>query len=614
MKTLAPLCGASLIAVTLVTLPAATLRMPLDEVRTGMRGTGITVFDGTTREQFQVHILGVLANVMGPRRTLIVARLEGGPLADTGVIQGMSGSPVYIDDRLVGAVSYSLGSFSKEAIAGITPIDEMAATDAAPVLAAQHRSPPIQLAATRHGLTDVVRQAFEPTQPFARRPVDIRADGLPASEAGRLGTLLRPIGTPLVLNGFVPEIHDLWAAAFDGSGFVTTIGGAAVGAEMQAADPAPLAPGDPLGASLITGDMTMAGTGTVTMVENGRVYAFGHPFYNLGHAQFPMTRAHVTTLLPSLAISSKIAAIGEVIGTIDQDRATGIYGSLGPGPALVPVSVTLQAGDRDLRERFDFEVIDDPLFTPLLAYTGILNTFFSWTREVGASTYEIAGTVQLSGHADVTFRDVFAGDAAGINAAVSVSTPLTTLLRNTFEPVEVERVDITITSYEEPRTATLERVWVDAVRPRAGDVIPIKVASRTARGTETVETVMVTLPPHITGPVQILVSAAAELRQREALNGNQPHQARTLEQLIRALNATRGNDRLYIKLLAARPGAVVRGEALSALPASVLAVLEGNRAGGGLVRLQEATLGEWELPTEHVVTGSRLLSLSVEAG
>ena len=119
----------ALVVLTLATLPAATSRMPVDEIEAGMQGTGVTVFDGTRREPFDVHVLGVLTNVLGPRRSLIVARLEGGPLAQTGVIRGMSGSPVYIEDRLVGAVSYALGSFSREAIAGITPIEEMAATD-----------------------------------------------------------------------------------------------------------------------------------------------------------------------------------------------------------------------------------------------------------------------------------------------------------------------------------------------------------------------------------------------------------------------------------------------------------------------------------------------------
>ena len=607
----------ALAALALIPLPAATQRMPVDEIEAGMQGTGVTVFDGTTREQFDVHVLGVLTNVLGPRRSLIVARLEGGPLARTGVIQGMSGSPVYIDDRLVGAVSYALGSFSREAIAGITPIEEMAATDATPLRAARRRRfaplPPAH-AITHGALVDVVASALLPREPFAQRPGDVRAAGLPPVDAGRVGALLRPIATPLVLSGFAPEIHDLWRAAFDAGGLVPTVGGLRAGAQA-AADDRPLEPGDPVGASLIQGDLAMAGTGTVTLVEDGRVYAFGHPFYNLGRAQMPMTRARVTTLLPSLAISSRLATIGPVLGTIDQDRSTGIYGSLGEGPELIPVTLSIAAADRRLNERFEFEIIDDPLFTPILTLTGVLNTFLSWTRDVApASTYEVDGTATLGdGNGRVAFRNVFTGPSAAFSAALSATTPLMTLLGNRFEPVDVTRIDIDIRTHERTRAAVLERVQVDADRIRPGDTVPVRVAARTLDGESIASTVDVTVPRDAAGALRLLVADAAALDRRETQAGRQPHQARSLPQLIRALNAGRRHDRLYVQLLASRPGAVVHGQPRAALPPSVLAVLAGDGAGGDVTRLREATLGEWEVPIGHVTSGSRLLSLTVEA-
>ena len=607
-------CAFALVTLTLIGLPAATQRLPLDEIERGMRGVGITVFEGSTREEFEVHVLGVLTNVMGPRRNLIVARLEGGPLADTGVIQGMSGSPVYIDGRLVGAVSYSLGSFSKEAIAGITPIDEMAATDETPIPAARRRAATIQFASTGPQLTDIAGQPLTGFQPFADRAIDIHAAGIPNAEAAQLGTLLRPIATPLILNGFVPEIHNLWSTIFNKAGFITMIGGSSEAGSAQTPQTASLEAGDPIGATLMRGDLTMAGTGTVTLVENGRVFAFGHPFYNLGHAQFPMNRAHVTTLLPSVAISSRIATIGEIIGTIDQDRSTGIYGTLGPGPTMIPITVALSGADRNLNERFEFEVIDDALFTPLLTYTGVLNTFISWTREVGASTYEVESIAKISGHDDVRFRNVFTGGTAGINAALSTAPPLATLLNNTFEPIDLERVDITIKSHERPRVATLQRVWIDTDRPRSGDTITVKISSRTASGTGLLHTVDVDLPRHVTGPVQLHVADAAVLLQSETQAGRQPQQAESLIQLVRALNSTRENDRLYVQLLSVQPGAVVRGAPLNALPPSVLAVIEGDNQSGEVIRLRQATLGEWEVPTNHVISGSRTLSFTIEAG
>ena len=609
--------GIALAAATLVPLPAITSRMGVDEIEVGMRGFGVTVFDGATRERFDVQVLGVLTNVLGPRRSLIVARLEGGPLAQTGVIQGMSGSPVYIDDRLVGAVSYALGSFSREAIAGITPIEEMAATDSTPLLAARRWPTPLPPArdVTRDTLVDVVARALPPAEPFARRPGDVRAAGLPAVAAGRLGALLRPIATPLVLSGFTPEIHDLWNAAFGAGGLVPTVGGQRGGPSSGVDDGPPLQPGDPIGASLIQGDLAMAGTGTVTLVEDGRVYAFGHPFYNLGRARLPMTRAHVTTLLPSLAISSRLATIGPVLGTIDQDRSTGIYGSLGSGPELIPVTLSISAADRRLRERFTFQIIDDPLFTPILTLTGVLNTFLSWNRDVApSSTYEVSGTAALGGgYGNLAFGNVFTGQSAAFSAALSATTPLMSLLGNRFGPVELERIDIDINTYERPRTATLEQVRIDADRIRPGDTVPIGVAVRTVEGVAIAHTIDVELPRDVTGSVQLLVADAATLDRREVRAGRQPQQARSLPQLIRALSTGRQQDRLYVQLLASRPGAVVRGQPRAGLPPSVLAVLDGDRAGGDVTRLREATLGEWEVPIGYVTSGSRQLSFAVEA-
>ncbi len=609
--------GAALAALlTIAVLPAATPRIDLDEIEPGMRGVGITVFNGAEREEFGVEVLGVIDNVMGPRRSLIIARLDGGPLAETGVIMGMSGSPVYFDGRLAGALSYSLGSFSTEPIAGITPIGEMAATDAAPLRAARRRASEIVLAGgDREHLAAGLRRAFARTEPFAGRPGDVRATGLAPGDGARLGTQLQPIATPLLLNGFVPDVIDLWTTVFDGNGFVTTIGGtAAGGGEQSNDDSGPLAPGDPIGATLMQGDFAMTATGTVTMVDEGRVFAFGHPFYNLGRAAIPMTRARVTTVLPSLAISSRIATIGDVIGTIDQDRATGIYGSLGGGPTLIPFDVRIAAADEDVTESFAFEVIEDPFFTPALTLTGLLNTLLSWTQDLSsASTLEVTGAVHLrGGHDPIRLHNVYAGNGAAVSAAVSASAPLTTLLGNRFLPVEFDRIELAITTHERPRVAQLERVRIDAPRPRAGDTLPVTVSARTAEGELIVETINVNLPRDLTGAAQILVADAATLQSRDASAGRQPQQARSITQLIRALNRTRQQDRFYVQLLAARPGAVVHGQPQSALPSSVRAVLAGDRAGGDVAPLAEATLGEWDLPTGHVVSGSRLITLTIE--
>src|SRR5688500_720208 len=299
--------------------PEAQIRtFPVDDLKAGMVGIGKTVFEGDRLDEFQVHVLGVLRNVIGPRRNLILARLEGGPLAHTGVIAGMSGSPVYIDGRLVGAVSYSLGQFSKEPIAGITPIDEMidAATFAGPRRPAARVE--LEMPLTPASLRASLREAFSWMRPFADNPADVQVFGDPGVNAG-IGTMLRPIATPLTLGGFDATFIDPIASAFRDQGFVPMMAGAAAQDAPRATQP--LRPGDPVGVALMSGDLELGATGTVTEVDGNRVYAFGHPFYSLGPTQFPMTRAYVHTILPSLQSSMKIASTGDVIGTVSQDRS-----------------------------------------------------------------------------------------------------------------------------------------------------------------------------------------------------------------------------------------------------------------------------------------------------
>src|SRR6202047_3877037 len=289
-------------------LLAAPPHMSIGEVRPGMIGIGRTVFEGTRVEEFQVKILGVIENVIGTHRNLILARLEGGPLANTGVIAGMSGSPVYIDGRLIGAVSYALGSFSKEPIAGITPIEEMTA-ETTPAFRPASAHLQIDFPLTPVSLVGAFRKALNWNRPFADRPADAQLVGLTgiAGIGGReVGTLLRPIATPLVMSGFDPDLADRLGAAFRDQGFIPAGGPAGGSRAGDMPFDGPMKPGDAIGVTFVDGDFLLGGTGTVTHIDGDRVYAFGHPLYNLGATEFPMTRAYVYTVLPRLFSSSQL--------------------------------------------------------------------------------------------------------------------------------------------------------------------------------------------------------------------------------------------------------------------------------------------------------------------
>ena len=594
-------------------LPAQTRNFPVDELRTGMVGVGRTVFEGDRLDEFKVHILGVLKNNIGPRRNLILARLEGGPLAKTGVIAGMSGSPVYIDGRLVGAVSYSLGQFSTEPIAGITPIDEMIDAATLPTPRRQAARVDLPTPITQDGLRASLRQAFSWIRPFAESPNDVQVFG-DASLSPGVGTMLRPIATPITFGGFDGTVIDPIAAAFRDQGFVPVMAGSAQSLDAPARDakPQPLRPGDPVGVSLMNGDLELGATGTITEVNGNRVYAFGHPFYGLGPTQFPMTRAHVVTLLPSLLNSMKIATTGDVIGVVQQDRATTIAGTLGSGPAMIPINLTLTS-ERGTRKTFKMAMVNDQLFTPLLAYLSILNTLTSYERQNGVASYALRGGAMVKKYGEISFEDLFSGDQPSAAASASVVAPINLLLRNAFEDVELEGLNLEIDASEQPRSATLERVWIDGARVRPGSTVDLKVLLRTYRGDGVTKAVTVQIPPNARGSVSIMVTDGTRLSQWEARELQvQPLQSRGLPQMIRVLNNARKNNRLYVRLVTRDGGAVVKGESLAALPPSVLAVLESDRDGGNFRPLQSALLGEWEIGADYAVTGSRTLTIPLQ--
>ena len=456
----------------------------------------------------------------------------------------------------------------------------------------------------------MLRHAIRPVTAFASDPNDVVGIGLTSARAAQLGALLRPIAMPLVLGGFAPDAIDVISSTFAGRGLLPILGGGQ--ASDDAADAEPLQAGDPVAVSLISGDLSIAATGTVTMVDGDRIYAFGHPFQSLGPTDFLMNRARVQALLPSLLASSKIATIGEAIGTFQQDRATAIAGTLGVQPRLIPITVRLHTADgRHPSRTLRFEVVDDQLLTPLLAYVSVFNTLRAYAREAGTATFTVRGTLTVKGHEQVAFEDVFAGNSPSTGAATYVAAPITFLLHNDFEPVELERLDLDITSAEEPHTATLERIWLDDIRLRPGRTVFLKILTRSYRGEETIQTVPIGIPENASGELSLLVSSGPQLAQSERQELGRPLEPRSVTQLIRRINDARRNNRLYVRLLSNDAGAVVGGERLASLPPSMLAVYRADRSSGAVGTLNRATLDEWDITTEHAVSGTRTLLLSV---
>ncbi|HET7746035.1 MAG TPA: SpoIVB peptidase S55 domain-containing protein [Vicinamibacteria bacterium] len=586
--------------------------LPLADVRPGMKGVGHTVFAGTETEEFSVEVIGVLENV-GPRQSIVLASLRGGPLEKTGVIAGMSGSPVYIDGKLLGAVAYGF-PFAKETIAGITPIEEMLEATRQPLgaRAAAARFPaPWRAAGGINAPLDLesfVAALKRPIPALSLSPSALRAGSLPPHLAGQS---LTPLSLPLVFSGFDPSTFEWARGVFSSMGFSPLMGGAG-----SAAFPRPipdLKPGGPVALSLIEGDMDLSATGTITHIDGDRVYAFGHPFYNVGPTQFPMRKAYVYSVFPSLYQSWKISAAGEAVGTIEQDRNTAVAGRIGAVPRMIPVEVSLRSSRGDVR-KFSLRMVDDELFTPVLAFVSLASILQSQERAFGTATITVDARVSLAGRPQVQVSDMFADEQPGMRAAALVAAPLAYLMNNDFERVKVDKLQVDVTSQETIQTATLERAWVERTGPlRAGSTVPVKVVLRTYRGDTVTETLPLEIPTSAgPGSYVLLVAdgpALTAVEQREMRQGFEP---RDLDQLIRAINALRHNHHLYARLLRSEEGAIVRGEYLQSLPPSALAVLGGSEQGAGVVPLRTAAVWDFELATGYAVRGTRVLNLHIE--
>jgi len=580
-----------LIAIVWAGVPdrAAVPTMPFADVRSGMTGTAQTVFDGTEIETIEIEILGKIPNI-GPRQDLILARCSGGPLARTGILAGMSGSPVTIDGKLVGAIAYSWG-FSTEAIAGITPIEEM--------LDVRRRAGPGGSRAGDFRLETGWDRAFH----------DVSALNLLWEK--RLETLgAAPRGEwkqPLGLSGFGVR----GARAIEKRLAGTGIGAVQVAGSGAAGDTAPpLRPGSPIGLKLVRGDVEMAATGTVTWVEGNEVLALGHPLFGLGSVDLPMTAARVEALLPSLAGSSRVAVPLNEIGALREDRTAGVYGTLGGEPSMIPVRVQLESGSTS--DTFSFDVADDPLLAPVLFYLSLNGILGSAERAGGNATLRIgAGSViKMADGRDVSLDNVFAGPQALGFATGLPAYILHLLMNNVWAPPRVTGVNIILEYDELPRTTRLVRVIPDRYRVAPGETVDLELVLSPFRGPRRTLQASVRIPDEQpAGKLSVLVAGAAIVQRDERTD--EPVLPRDLDQLILLINQLRRNDRIYIMATAPDDGWLLDGARLSNLPPSVASVLvrpagHGNRAA---VRRRHAI--EESLPVGEVVEGQVRLELEV---
>jgi len=573
--------------------------LPVNQIEVGMKGKGKTFLQGDQFEEFEVEILGVMHNWQ-PKRNLILAKLHSDVLDRAGVVEGMSGSPVYIDGKLIGAVSYSLGAFAKEAIAGITPIEEM--------MAIPDRTSPESSYAPRMQMRN-----FITSEDFQ----ELSKAYYPSQASSVEGHLVKPLSIPLLFSGFSSHVFDEAKPFFSRLGFSPIQSGSS-GQIQPKISPAEMSlqAGEPVAVQLIKGDMDMAAVGTVTHVEGNKVLAFGHPFYNLGAVDFAMTKAKIMAVLPSLERSFVLSASDRTVGRFVQDRNSGVFGELGKLPRYIPINANLLTADGETKE-FKVQIADDKLFTPLLVNLVVSSLVLSEERNFGDLSLELKGTIYLDDAPPVQLQDLFSGnlDMAATDLSGIVAAVVYYLSNNEFKELGIHRIDLNIGIAEELRFATLEKIWLGKYEAKPGEIIPMKVYYRNFRGETIVDELSLPAPNLPPGSeFSLVVGDAASIQSIEVsqyrTSGFVP---RSLVQLIRLLNSLRKRNYIYFKIIAAKPGLFLRGEELPNLPPTMKSMFSSPRAASTPpVEITRSTLGEYRHGIPYVFSGLAVIPLKIK--
>jgi hypothetical protein len=581
---------------------------PLDDLRPGMKGIARSVFAGSEAQEFGVEILGILPGFTGPRQATIIAKLSGANVDKTGVFAGMSGSPVFIDDRLVGAIAYSF-PFSKEPICGITPIQQMIE-----IFQQGNEKPKRNAEARATSFTELASAEWKPRLP---KPSFTSTSLIAPVTAGSplaplMGQQIQQIATPVVFSGISQESLSLFSAELSRSGLlpVSGVGGSAAITPLEPFDANTLLPGTSVSVQLVRGDYSIAASGTVTYRDGERIYAFGHPFLGLGGSDMPMTESSVVTVIANSYNSFKLAVPGRMVGSISQDRATGVFGELGHAPTMIPVKINLHTS-RDRVEQFSYEVVSDEFLTPLLVNITVYNTIATHERSVGESTIAINGSIVVDGQAPIAVQRRFSSANAAAFAAGSIATPVQALLGSGFDGVNIKGIVVDIDSSEEKRAATLERISLDRTEVGRGEQVEIQAYVRTDSGKQFVERIPVQIPADApSGQMMIMIGDGATLQEASAARTFVP---RDLSQLVIAINKTKKNDRLYLRLLRPAAGVVIGSSELPNLPPSVVATLNNDRTSGGYTATNLSQVYERELsPAEFVISGQQVITVTVK--
>jgi hypothetical protein len=540
-----------------------------------------------------VEVLGVLKNMNGPKGDIILIRLHGPKVEYTGVVAGMSGSPVYLEGKLAGALAFRIGEFSKEPIAGVTPIADMLEIDAF------DKSPGGNPSDASVGPAKAATKTSGPREPSSL-PVQTYAN------------YLKPIEAPLVFNGFSEDTVKLFAQQFASVGIVPVMG---AGSVSDAKQPEPLEPGSAISAILVRGDMDIAATCTITYLDPQRLLACGHPLLQFGSVDLPMNKANVLATLPSPLNAFKIVNTTEPVGAFVQDRHTGIMGILDKQPDMIPVTLTIRNGEAT--KEIHYEVLNNARLSPVAMMATVFNALHGINDYAEETTYRLKGSISVKGYPEVKLQNMFAptdsGQPAAFLAALSLGDRFGRIYDNPFDVPSVKAVKLDFDLVKQRRWARLESARTDLTEARPGDEITVETVLAPYRGDRVVRQIPIKIPTSASkGPLRILVSDGDTL---DRMRRGMPMMARKLDlaSTIALLNKEHSNNRVYVSLLEADPEAMVADKVMPTLPLSVMNIMEGMRGTQEMVVLGESQVNEAATPPlDFAVAGAQVLTITIK--
>ena len=543
-----------------------------------MSGFGLTTFQGTEIDTFQVEILAVLKGSLGPRMDMILARLSGGPLEHTGLIRGMSGSPVYIDGRLIGAIAYGW-SFSKDPIGGITPIDHM-----------------LEVATREHPAPSQYGKTLDLDEETTRL---LGGEGI---------STLAPLGMPIALAGFSPRGRQALRDALDAPDIQLLDSPAGQALSDQAA---PFVPGAPLAVQLIRGDYSAAVIGTLTWVGDGRFVGFGHPMFLLGATNLPATGAYIHQVIPIQAFSFKLGTpTGAAVGTVRQDRLPAIAGTLGEAPDMLPMQVALRSetGDHD----FSCEVLRHPELSASLVRSVLFNSLETAEKLFGDASLRIRSHIALADGRTVEREQVYSSGVALLRAVIDAARPVGVLLNNPFAGVTLDSLHFELEIGETLAQARITGLRLSPPEPKVGQQVSLQATLQPYRAEPVTEHLELDLPAHLEpGPFVVRVGSGAASTSWEAARQPDAFVPRNTADLLALLERTGAADELVVEVFRAEPGFTVNGRELPGLPPSALAVLGADRSTGHLGPVQGEVVLRRTLTTDYVLSGEQSLDITL---